>query len=211
MSEPRTAGAPDGRIWPAAPTTPAQAAGQPPARSKGRPSTGCCPICSPCWGSAPGLTGMRFGSRWPLRRRRHRDRRRRRHRRAGRPDRPAPPRHLALRGGIRQPRRLPVLRRGALPSCSTCGRCRLYGGLGFIPSLMFAVCMALRLARFNAALDATPVADLYRRLLHRSAGPGRRAARALFPIFVGLEARAVRCCPGFLTLAHSTPPSWRWC
>src|ERR1700688_1929307 len=29
-------------------------------------------------------------------------------------------------------------------------------GYGFMPCLMFAVCMALRLARFNAALDAGP-------------------------------------------------------
>jgi CDP-diacylglycerol--serine O-phosphatidyltransferase len=30
------------------------------------------------------------------------------------------------------------------------------GGFGFVPCLMFAVCMALRLARFNASLDAGP-------------------------------------------------------
>ena len=30
------------------------------------------------------------------------------------------------------------------------------GGFGFTPCLMFAVCMALRLARFNAALDTPP-------------------------------------------------------
>ena len=32
------------------------------------------------------------------------------------------------------------------------------GGFGFIPCLIFAVCMALRLARFNAALDNAPAA-----------------------------------------------------
>ena len=37
------------------------------------------------------------------------------------------------------------------------GRCRRWRGFGFVPCLMFAVCMALRLARFNAALDARAV------------------------------------------------------
>ncbi|WP_160000352.1 phosphatidylcholine/phosphatidylserine synthase [Roseomonas sp. 18066] len=32
-----------------------------------------------------------------------------------------------------------------------------YRGLGFVPCVMFAVCMSLRLARFNATLDAGPM------------------------------------------------------
>ena len=34
-------------------------------------------------------------------------------------------------------------------------------GFGFMPCLMFAVCMALRLARFNAALDSDPPHPAY--------------------------------------------------
>ena len=53
------------------------------------------------------------------------------------------------------------------------------GGFGFTPCLMFAVCMALRLARFNAALDAGPGPGLRLQLLHRRAGAGRRGAGAV--------------------------------
>ena len=50
------------------------------------------------------------------------------------------------------------------------------GGFGYTPCLMFAVCMALRLARFNAALDAGAGACLCLQLLHRRARSGRRRA-----------------------------------
>jgi len=61
-------------------------------------------------------------------------------------------------------------------------------GYGFAPCLMFAVCMALRLARFNAAMDgATPPAYAYNFFTGVPAPAG--AGLALFPLFVGLEAR----------------------
>lgn len=60
---------------------------------------------------------------------------------------------------------------------------------GFLPCLMFAVCMALRLARFNAALDAGPhPAYTYNFFTGVPAPAG--AGVALFPLFAGLEARA---------------------
>ncbi len=61
-------------------------------------------------------------------------------------------------------------------------------GYGFLPCLMFAVCMALRLARFNAALDAGPhPAYTYNFFTGVPAPAG--AALALIPLFLGLEAK----------------------
>ncbi|MCB8879365.1 phosphatidylcholine/phosphatidylserine synthase [Acidisoma cellulosilytica] len=65
-----------------------------------------------------------------------------------------------------------------------------FGGVGFIPSLMFAVCMALRLARFNAALDSTS-APKYTAGFFTGVPAPAGALLALFPIFVGLEARVL--------------------
>jgi CDP-diacylglycerol---serine O-phosphatidyltransferase len=63
-------------------------------------------------------------------------------------------------------------------------------GFGFMPCLMFAVCMALRLARFNASLDAGPhPAYAYNFFTGVPAPAG--AGLALFPLFVGLEARSM--------------------
>ena len=53
------------------------------------------------------------------------------------------------------------------------------GGFGYTPCLIFAVCMALRLARFNAALDGAPAPCLHLQLLHRRARAGRRGRRAV--------------------------------
>ncbi len=66
-----------------------------------------------------------------------------------------------------------------------------YGGFGFAPCLLFAVCMALRLARFNAALEA-PIASprpsyVYNFFTGVPAPAG--AGIALLPLFIGLEAR----------------------
>jgi CDP-diacylglycerol---serine O-phosphatidyltransferase len=61
------------------------------------------------------------------------------------------------------------------------------GAFGFIPCMMFAVCMALRLARFNAALDSAPgPAYIYNFFTGVPAPAG--AGLVLFPLFVGLEA-----------------------
>ncbi len=65
------------------------------------------------------------------------------------------------------------------------------GAFGFIPCMMFAVCMALRLARFNAALDSAPgPAYAYNFFTGVPAPAG--AGLALFPLFVGLEARSLQ-------------------
>ncbi len=62
------------------------------------------------------------------------------------------------------------------------------GGFGYVPCLMFAVCMALRLARFNAALDAGPhPAYTYNFFTGVPAPAG--AGVVLFPLFLGLEAQ----------------------
>ena len=64
------------------------------------------------------------------------------------------------------------------------------GGFGYTPCLLFAVCMALRLARFNASLDSAPgPAYAYNFFTGVPAPAG--AGLALFPLFLGLEARAL--------------------
>jgi len=65
-------------------------------------------------------------------------------------------------------------------------------GYGFMPCLLFAVCMALRLARFNASLETTASthpAYTYNFFTGVPAPAG--AGLALFPLFVGLEARSL--------------------
>jgi CDP-diacylglycerol--serine O-phosphatidyltransferase len=62
-----------------------------------------------------------------------------------------------------------------------------WGAIGFLPSLMFASAMALRLARFNAAIDnAPPAAFAYNFFTGVPAPAG--AGLVLFPLFIGLEA-----------------------
>lgn len=61
------------------------------------------------------------------------------------------------------------------------------GGYGFVPCLLFAVCMALRLARFNATLDAPPPSPRFSVGVPAPAGAGL----VLFPLFVALEARSL--------------------
>jgi CDP-diacylglycerol--serine O-phosphatidyltransferase len=74
-------------------------------------------------------------------------------------------------------------------------------GFGFMPCLMFSVCMALRLARFNAALDSGPgPAFAYNFFTGVPAPAG--AGLALLPLFVGLEARSIRWDWLFRTANH---------
>ena len=64
------------------------------------------------------------------------------------------------------------------------------GAYGFAPCLMFSVCMALRLARFNASLDGGPKpAYAYNFFTGVPAPAG--AGLALFPLFLGLEAQSL--------------------
>lgn len=64
------------------------------------------------------------------------------------------------------------------------------GAYGFAPCVMFSVCMALRLARFNASLDSAPKpAYAYNFFTGVPAPAG--AGLALFPLFLGLEAKSL--------------------
>ncbi len=64
------------------------------------------------------------------------------------------------------------------------------GGFGFMPCVMFSVCMALRLARFNASLDGAPgPAYAYNFFTGVPAPAG--AGLALLPLFVGLWAKSM--------------------
>ncbi|WP_298223517.1 phosphatidylcholine/phosphatidylserine synthase [Acidocella sp.] len=62
-----------------------------------------------------------------------------------------------------------------------------WGAIGFLPPLMFASAMALRLARFNATLDSAPKAAFAYNFFTGVPAPAG-AGLALFPLFVGLEA-----------------------
>ncbi len=67
---------------------------------------------------------------------------------------------------------------------------QVWHGYGFMPCLMYTVCMALRLARFNAAIDAPPhPAFTYNFFTGVPAPAG--AGLVLFPLFVGLEAQTM--------------------
>ena len=66
------------------------------------------------------------------------------------------------------------------------------GGFGYAPCIMFAVCMALRLARFNAALDSpAPIPNAYAHSFFTGVPAPAGAGLALFPLFLGLEARVL--------------------
>ena len=66
------------------------------------------------------------------------------------------------------------------------------GGFGFMPCLMFAVCMALRLARFNASLDTPkPIHQAFAYNFFTGVPAPAGAGLALFPLFLGLESRSL--------------------
>ncbi len=64
------------------------------------------------------------------------------------------------------------------------------GAYGYAPCLMFAVCMALRLARFNASLDGAPK-PAYAYSFFTGVPAPAGAGLALFPLFLGLEAQSL--------------------
>ena len=64
------------------------------------------------------------------------------------------------------------------------------GGFGYTPCLIFAVCMALRLARFNAAMDGAP-APAYAYNFFTGVPAPAGAGLVLFPLFLGLEAKSL--------------------
>ncbi|MBB3174156.1 CDP-diacylglycerol--serine O-phosphatidyltransferase [Endobacter medicaginis] len=63
------------------------------------------------------------------------------------------------------------------------------GPYGFLPCMMFAVCMGLRLARFNAGLGADEDRPAYAQNFFTGVPAPAGAGLAMFPIFLGLEAR----------------------
>ncbi|MDD2877072.1 MAG: phosphatidylcholine/phosphatidylserine synthase [Acidiphilium sp.] len=71
-----------------------------------------------------------------------------------------------------------------------------WGAFGYVPSLMFTACMALRLARFNAAIDALPFVDddghlkasRFAQNFFIGVPAPAGAALSLLPIYLGLEA-----------------------
>ncbi|WP_120007746.1 CDP-alcohol phosphatidyltransferase family protein [Teichococcus vastitatis] len=75
-----------------------------------------------------------------------------------------------------------------------------YRGLGFVPCVMFAVCMALRLARFNASIDAGPVP---------LPGPPPKAAFAQ-SFFTGVPAPAGAVLGMFPIFASLAFQGWGW-
>ena len=70
-------------------------------------------------------------------------------------------------------------------------------GYGYMPALLFAVCMALRLARFNASIDAGPK-PAYQYNFFTGVPAPAGAAMALVPLFLGLEGRTM----GWAWLEH---------
>jgi len=64
------------------------------------------------------------------------------------------------------------------------------GGLGFAACVLFAVCMALRLARFNAMIDDPPRPPYAYNFFTGVPAPAG-AGLVLFPIFLGLEANSL--------------------
>jgi CDP-diacylglycerol--serine O-phosphatidyltransferase len=65
-----------------------------------------------------------------------------------------------------------------------------WGGVGWVPCLMYAVCAALRLARFNAAIDGAPKPAYAYNFFTGVPAPAA-AGLALFPLFVSLQADAM--------------------
>jgi CDP-diacylglycerol--serine O-phosphatidyltransferase len=81
-----------------------------------------------------------------------------------------------------------------------------YRGIGFVPCVLFAVCMSLRLARFNAAMDAGPVAitgpapkAAYSQSFFTGVPAPAGAGLVLFPMFLSLAFEGW----GWTTLAHA--------
>jgi CDP-diacylglycerol--serine O-phosphatidyltransferase len=64
------------------------------------------------------------------------------------------------------------------------------GAYGYAPCVVFSVCMALRLARFNASLDSAPRPAYVHSFFTGVPAPAG-AGLVLFPLFVGLEAQSL--------------------
>ncbi len=62
-----------------------------------------------------------------------------------------------------------------------------WGALGFVPCMMYAVCIALRLARFNAALESAPL-PAYAYNFFTGVPAPLAALLVMIPMYAGLEA-----------------------
>ena len=76
------------------------------------------------------------------------------------------------------------------------------GAYGFLPCVLFTICMALRLARFNAAIGMASERPTYAYNFFTGVPAPAGAGLAMFPMFVGLEAHKLHW-PGLLLASHS--------
>lgn len=76
------------------------------------------------------------------------------------------------------------------------------GEYGFLPCILFTVCMALRLARFNAAIAGPSEPPTYAYNFFTGIPAPAGAGVALFPLFVGLEAHKLRWHGLFVAVNH---------
>ncbi|MCE0743154.1 phosphatidylcholine/phosphatidylserine synthase [Acetobacter sicerae] len=78
------------------------------------------------------------------------------------------------------------------------------GRYSFLPGILFTVCMALRLARFNASLDGEEERPKYASNFFTGVPAPAGAGLALFPLFLGLEAEKL----GYTSLYEMTRLPW---
>lgn len=78
------------------------------------------------------------------------------------------------------------------------------GRYAFLPCLLFSVCMALRLSRFNADLDDDTQKPVYASQFFTGVPAPAGAGLTLFPLFLGLEAQKL----GLDGLYHLTRFPW---
>ncbi|NHN87166.1 CDP-alcohol phosphatidyltransferase family protein [Acetobacter conturbans] len=78
------------------------------------------------------------------------------------------------------------------------------GRYSFLPCSLFTVCMALRLARFNASLDGVEERPKYASNFFTGVPAPAGAGLALFPLFLGLEAEKL----GYSGLYEATRLPW---
>ena len=78
------------------------------------------------------------------------------------------------------------------------------GRYSFLPCSLFTVCMALRLARFNASLDGVEERPKYASNFFTGVPAPAGAGLALFPVFLGLEAQKL----GYSSLYELTRLPW---
>ena len=76
------------------------------------------------------------------------------------------------------------------------------GEYGFLPCILFTVCMALRLARFNAAIGGPSEPPTYAYNFFTGVPAPAGAGLALFPLFVGLEAHKLHWTGLFVAVNH---------